>query len=313
MKEAKLDTNFHQLKIFDTVAKLASFSKAAHALSISQPAVSIQIRKLESDLHTILINRNSSGITLTEEGKMVYNYTKRIFELAEDMSQTMTDMAGLKFGRLSIGSSTTPGEYLLPSIIGKFRNKFPMIEISVEITNTQTIIERIQQKEIHLGFAGAHIRSENIESFEYISDNIVLIASPNHPLSTKTGLYMQDLINHDFVLRESGSATRDIAEKSLAKHGFPVKVSMELGSNEAVKRAVESGLGIGMISELGIVPELASGLIKVLDVVDWKCTRPLTVFYRNDLRLSPTQNAFLQFLIEETEITKEKYRFNDIL
>ncbi|MEE2885301.1 MAG: selenium metabolism-associated LysR family transcriptional regulator [Chloroflexota bacterium] len=308
-----MDTNFHQLNIFDTVAKLASFSKAADALSISQPAVSIQIRKLESDLHTILINRTPSGITLTEEGKMVYDYTKRIFELAEDMEQTMMDMAGLKSGKLSIGSSTTPGEYLLPSIIGRFRSKFPMIEISVEITNTQTIVARIQRREIHLGFAGAPIRNENIESFEYVSDNIVLIASPNHPMSAKTGLCMRDLVNHDFVLRESGSATRDIAEKSLAEHEFPVKVSMELGSNEAVKRAVEAGLGIGLISEFGITSELGSGLIKILDVVDWKCTRPLTVFYRNDLRLSPAQNAFLQFLIQEVEITKEKYRAKNTL
>lgn len=308
-----MDTNFHQLKIFDTVAKLTSFSKAANALSITQPAVSIQIRKLESDLHTILINRNRPSITLTEEGKMVYDYTKRIFELAEDMEQTITDMAGLKSGKLSIGSSTTPGEYLLPSIVGKFRSKFPMIEIAVDIANTQTIVGRIQRREIHLGFAGACIRNANIESIEYVSDNIVLIASPNHPLSTIKGLCMQNLVNHDFVLRESGSATRDIAEKSLAEHGFPVKVSMELGSNEAVKRAVEAGLGIGMVSEFGIIPELDSGLIKILDVVDWKCTRPITVFYRNDLRLNPAQNAFLRFLIEEMKITKEKYGFGDTL
>ena len=293
------NSNFHQLYIFHTVARLASFSKAAKELSISQPAVSIQVRELEKAMGSSLLHRMRRGLQLTDAGEAVFGYTQRIFSLAEEMESAVHDIQGLKSGRLTIGSSTTPGEYILPWAIGQFHRRYPDIEVSLSITNTQTVVDRIRNRELDLGMAGAVVSLEGLASFSYVSDDIVVIAAPAHPLAAKKRLTPQDLEGQDFILRETGSATRRTAEECLREHGVGVKTVMELGSNEAVKRAVAAGLGMGMMSKFGVIPDTQAAFLTVLDVRGWRCQRPLTVFYREDKHLPAAQRAFLRFLQEE--------------
>ena len=293
------EPSFHQLRTFNAVVTTGSFSAAAAELSVSQPAVSMQIRHLERSLGTPLLHRSRSGVQLTDTGRTVFDYSRRIFAIAQEMRQVVEDIQGLRGGRLTIGSSTTPGEYILPWAIGVFQKRYPDIEVSLSITNTQTIVERIHSRELDLGMAGAPVTMEGLASFEYVADEVVIIASPEHELARRSDTNVQDLQDKKFVMREPGSATRDATEQCLQRHGVSVRVAMELGSNEAVKRAVAAGLGLGTVSKFGAEPDLSAGLIQVLSVQGWDCRRPLTVFYREDRHLPAAQRAFLRFLEEE--------------
>ena len=294
-----VSTNFHQLYIFHSVARLGSFSKAAEELSISQPAVSIQVRELEKSMGGALLHRMRRGLQLTDTGSAVFSYTQRIFSLAEEMQSAVQDIRGLRSGKLTIGSSTTPGEYILPWVIGQFQRRFPDVEVSLSISNTQTVLERIHNRELDLGMAGAPVSQQGLVSFTYVFDEVVIIAAPGHPLASKRRVTLKDLEGQRFILREPGSATRDTAEGCLREHGVSIKVVMELGSNEAVKRAVAAGLGLGAVSKFAIIPDKAAGFITALPVEGWECQRPLTVFYRDDKHLPSAHRAFLSLLREE--------------
>jgi DNA-binding transcriptional LysR family regulator len=289
-------TNFHQLYIFFKVARLQSFSKAAQELSISQPAVSIQVRELENSLGTSLLHRMRRELRLTETGEAVFSYTQRIFALAEEMHSVVQDIQGLHSGKLTIGSSTTPGEYILPWLIGKFRREHAGIQVSMTIANTQSVIDQIYAHELDLGMAGSPVNIKGLASFPYVQDNIVVISAPNHPLAQQEKISIRELRKHDFIMREPGSATRKTAEVLLNARNIEPQVTMELGSNEAIKRAVAAGLGLGVLSEFSVTPDVAAGMIKVLQVSRWECHRQLSVFYRDDKYLSAAQSAFLEFL-----------------
>ena len=293
-------TNFHQLYIFYMVARLQSFSKAAQELSISQPAVSIQVRELENSLGTSLLHRMRRELRLTETGEAVLSYTQRIFALADEMHSVVRDIQGLHSGRLTIGSSTTPGEYILPWLIGKFRQQHSGIQVSLTIANTQGVIDQIYAHELDIGMAGSPVNVKGLASFPYVLDRIVVIAAPNHPLAQQDGVTIRDLRKYDFIMREPGSATRKTAEGLLSARRVEPRVTMELGSNEAIKRAVAAGLGLGVLSEFAITPDVAAGLIEVVPVKQWDCNRQLSVFYRDDKYLSAAQNAFLDFLRTDT-------------
>ena len=289
-------TNFHQLYIFHMVASHRSFSKAAQELSISQPAVSIQVRDLENALGCSLLLRLRRGLRLTETGQAVFDYTQRIFALADEMHRVVQDIQGLAAGTLTIGSSTTPGEYILPWVIGKFRQLHPGIQVSLTIYNTQTVIDRIHTHELDIGMAGSQINLKGLVSFPYVNDEIALIAAPDHPAARRPDMDIQDLREYDFIMREQGSATRRTAEEYLQARGISPTVTMELGSNEAIKRAVAAGAGLGVVSAFSVTPDAAAGFIKTLKVKRWNCHRPLSVFYRDDRHLSAAQSAFLRFL-----------------
>ena len=290
------EINFHRLFIFHTVARLGSFTRAAGDLKISQPAVSIQVKELERSLDTTLLIRMRSGVSLTDTGETVYDYTRRIFTLADEMTNAIQDITGLESGRLTIGSSTTPGEYILPFAIGKFLERYPKVEVSLSISNTRSVIEQIMSRELDLGMAGAPVDIRGLASFLYVTDEVVLVASPTHPLSRRRRLAVQDVVDEPFVMREAGSATRRAAEEHLASMGARVRVVMELGSNEAVKRAASAELGVGVVSKFSVGPDVAAGYLKVLSVQGWRCERPLTVFYRDDTHISAVQRAFLSVL-----------------
>ena len=290
------EINFHRLFIFHTVARLGSFTRAAGDLNISQPAVSIQVKELERSLDTTLLVRMRSGVSLTDTGETVFDYTRRIFTLADEMINAIHDLTGLESGRLTIGSSSTPGEYILPLAIGMFRERYPKVEVSLDISNTRTVVDQILSRELDLGMAGAPVDIRGLASFLYVNDEVVLIASPTHPISRRRRLTVQDIVDEPYVMREAGSATRRAAEDQFASMGFRVRVAMELGSNEAVKRAASAGLGLGVVSKFSVGPDVAAGYLKVLSVQGWRCERPLTVFYRDDTHISPVQRAFLSVL-----------------
>ena len=295
------DLNFHQLRIFYTVARSGGFSRAAEALDISQPAVSIQVLELEKTLGLSLFHRRPRGLLLTEAGETVYGYAQRIFSLSSEMGEAIQDIQGLVSGHLTLGASTTPGEYILPLAIGRFRQQFPGVRVELKISNTSSIVGQILQRELDLGMIGSGLedRGEELETSTYTMDEIVLVTGAAHPLARRRGLSLEEVMEEGLVLREEGSATRKTAEECFAELGITAQIALELGSNQAVKLAAEASVGVGVISRYGIGAELKSGLLCVLDVDGWHCTRPLTLVYLREKRLSPAQREFLQLLEKE--------------
>ena len=296
---AKGQLNFHQLYIFHAVASLLSFSRAAEALEITQPAVSIQVQELEKSMGVTLFHRRGRQLRITEVGEAVYAYAQQIFSLSNKLLETVQELQDLRTGHLALGASTTPGEYVLPLMIGQFRQKYPGIEVKLVIANTRSIIRRILDREMDLGIVGnrADEHSNELEMTDFMIDEIVLVSSPTHPVARQPNLTPEAVVEHGLVVREEGSATRQTAERHFASLGVTPRIALDLGSNQAVKQAVVGGGGVGVISRLGIEAELKAGMLTVLDVTGWNCRRPLTLVYPIDRYLSPSQRAFRDFLV----------------
>ena len=292
--------NFHQLYVFHAVATHLSFSRAAEALEITQPAVSIQVQELEKSLGVTLFHRRPRKLQITEEGEIVFAYSQQIFSLSNKMVATVQEMQDLETGHLTLGASTTPGEFVLPLAVGQFRRLYPGIRVELVISNTRSIIQRILNREIDLGMVGdrGEGHTDELEMVDYVDDEIVLVASPNHPLAGLSSVQPAQVVEHGLIVREEGSATRRIAERLFRRLGAEPRVELELGSNQAVKQAAGAGGGIGVISRLGIVAEVKAGMLTVLDVDGWVCRRTLTLVHPKDRYLSPAQRAFREFLIE---------------
>ena len=247
-----------------------------------------------------LIRRRTRGLQLTEAGETVYSYAHRIFSLSSAMKEAIRDTQELRTGHLILGASTTPGEYILPVAIGRFLVHYPGVRVEMKISNTRSIVSQILQRELDLGMIGSPLenRGEDLETFTYVEDEIVLVTSPSHPLAKRHPATLDEVIGEGIVIREEGSATRKTAEEGFAQLGVRPRIALELGSNQAVKIAAQAGVGVGVVSRFGIAAEVRAGLLSVLDVKGWSCTRPLTVVYLRD-HLSPAQRAFLDVLKKE--------------
>ena len=270
-------------------------------MEITQPAVSIQVQELEKFLGITLFHRRPRGLRITEAGDAVLAYAQQIFSLSKQLVDTVQEMEDLQSGHLLLGASTTPGEYVLPIVVGRFRQMYPGIHVELVIGNTRTIIQRILDRDMDLGMVGDHVEefSSELEMVDYQDDEIVLVAAPSHPAASLVRPTVEQIVSLGLVAREEGSATRLAAERQFRKLGTAPEIAIELGSNQAIKQAAMAGGGIGIISRLGITAELNAGMLVVLDVAGWDCRRPLTLIQPKDRYLSPSQRAFREFLMAE--------------
>ena len=293
--------NFHQLYIFQMVANHLSFSRAAEAMAITQPAVSIQVQELEKFLGITLFHRRPRGLKITEAGNAVLAYAQQIFVLSNQLVYTIQEMEDLHSGRLVLGASSTPGEYVLPLVVGRFRQIYPGIQVELVIGNTRNIMQRILDGDMDLGMIGDSVEesSSELEIVDFQDDEIILVASPSHPVHSLDSPSIEQIMELGLVAREQGSATRLAAERQFRNLGTMPRIAVELGSNQAVKQAASAGGGIGIISRLGITAELSAGMLKILDVPGWECRRQLTLIQPKDRYLSPSQRAFREFLMAE--------------
>ena len=270
-------------------------------MEITQPAVSIQVQELEKFLGITLFYRRPRGLRITEAGNAVLAYAQQIFALSTQLVDTIQEMEDLQTGHLVLGASTTPAEYVLPSVVGRFRQIYPGIHVELVIGNTRTIMQRILDREMDLGMVGDNVEeySSELEMVEFQDDEIVLVSAPDHPVTTLNRPSVKQVMELGLVAREVGSLTRQSAERHFQQLGLVPKIAIELGSNQAIKQAATAGGGIGIISRLGITAELKAGMLVVLDVEGWECRRPLTLIQPKDRYLSPSQHAFREFLMAE--------------
>ncbi len=286
--------NFNQLRIFYSVAKNSSVTLAAKELFLTQPAVSIQIHLLEEDNNVKLFNRSGKGITITEEGRLLLSYAERVFNLSDEMEEALRQMKSLDRGKLKIGSSRTIGSYYLPQLFEIFKLKYPHIEIQMDISNSSRVIEEILSFQNDIGFIGIDYFHKNLVLKPFIKERLVLITPPDHELTRKKVISFKELNGQKMIMREKGSGTMELIKQELTKSKVSVETVMELGSNEAIKRAIEAGLGVSIISNNVVKREKDQGRIKVLHFSSNKdIIRYFYIIYHKNKYLSDLLKAFL--------------------
>lgn len=289
--------NLHQLKIFLAVANRKSFTNAAYELHLSQPDVSLHIRELEEEIGLDLFHRIGKKIYLSQAGEVLKDQANRIFAQLRETEQALAELKGLMRGSLLIGASTTIGMYLLPKALGYFRRKYPGIQVSLKIANTQEIERMVLGMEIDVGFTGGVLSASNELKVEsYLQDELVLILSPKHALAKKKVIHLRDLNKEAFVLREAGSATRKAFEDVVRDQKFEMQVGMELDSTEAIKWAVAEGLGVSVVSKHAVAREAKTGVLAMRKLHGPPLYRPFFIVYHAKRHLPPAARAFLEML-----------------
>jgi len=257
-----------RLKIFHTVARLLNFTKAGEHLHMTQPAVTFQIRQLEDQFNTRLFDRTHNRVSLTEAGKQVYMYADRILKLYDDMNHSITEMTGDVSGGVSLGASTTIAEYMLPLLIGNFKVKYPEVNISLKESNSEDIVAMVENNVVDLAIVEGSVNNKNLIVEQCRVDPLVVIMPPGHPLSTESTLHVKDILGHPFICRESGSGTQEAILNYIEEQSPDslLNVCFELSSPEAIKGAVEAGMGISIVSRASIEKELRLGTLATVEL-----------------------------------------------
>lgn len=258
-----------RLQVFHTVARLLSFTKAAEALHMTQPAVTFQVRQLEEYFNTRLFDRTHNRISLTDAGQRVFEYSDRIFKLYTEMEGAVKEMTGDISGVLMIGASTTIAEYMLPALLGDFKKQYPDVNLHLKVSNSDGIVQMVENNVIDLGVVESPVLNKNLVVEVCRMDQLVAVVSPQHPLSNLKSLSLAELLEHPYICREEGSGTREVINEYMSEQGVnpaQVNFSMELGSPESIKGAVEAGMGVSVVSRATVQKELKLGALVALNL-----------------------------------------------
>lgn len=290
-----------QLNIFLKVIELKSFSKAGKAVHLSQPTISSHIKDLEDYLGCKLIDRLGKEAAPTKSGELLYSYAKKLINLKDETEAAMAEFQGAIKGTLKIGGSTIPGGYILPRIIGGFIKKFPGAKISLNISSTDEIISHILSGDFELAVVGAQTSDKKIWQEKIIEDELCLIIPPDHPWTGKGSVSAEELSKEPFIMRETGSGTMKsffshMEEKGISRENL--NITAEMGSTEAVKEAVKSGLGVSIISRLAAASEITSGSFSAMDIEGIRLSRSFYLTGHSERTQSPICRAFRDFVQE---------------
>jgi len=295
--------DLRQLEIFVKVAEFGSFSKAAEALYLTQPTVSEHIRTLEDEFGVRLLDRLGRGAAVTRAGALLLSYAQRMLALSREARQAMESFQGRMSGELLIGASTIPGEYVLPSLIGRFKEKYPDISITLLIGDSQAAVEWVAEGRAELAVAGARLSVRGIEYKELMPDDLVVVVRGTHPWHGRKQIALEDLQGEPLIIRERGSGTRAALEGALSEVHMDLsrfRIVGEMGSTQAIKQAVKAGVGVSLMSRRAVEEECRSGLLACLRVKDLKVTRSFYLATHRERSRSPLAEAFRVFL--ETEV-----------
>lgn len=289
----------HKLKVFCTVAETKSFSKTSEIIHLTQPAVSLQIQALEEKYETKLFDRSSSTVTLTPAGEILYRYAKEILALYTSAAKAIGKQTGLVKGSLTVGAGSNIGNYILPTLITEFKKNHAKSNICLLVSNSRRVIELLNGGNIDLGLVEGDISRQKMVVKKLLSDELVLIVRPGHPWSKKKEVSIEELTKEPFILRECGSGTRQMIEKFLSRHNISLhnlKISAILGSTEAIKDAVENGLGISIISRWAARKEHKYGTLHLLNLKEEKMTRDFSLVMNKNSVSSNSLEEFVSFL-----------------
>jgi DNA-binding transcriptional LysR family regulator len=291
-----------QLEVFLAIAHAQSFSRAAERIHLSQPTLSEHMKELEDELGVPLFIRHSRSVSLTEPGRVFEDYATRVVATLAAGRHAIAELDGLKRGSLVVGASTTPGTYVLPARIAKFREEYPGITVALRIANSRTVQERVRDGEVDLAVIGGHVLGPSERCVAAgILDELQLIVPPDYPVKDGV-LSPARLARERLLIREEGSATRQATERALREAGVTLRPAMELDHTETIKRAVMAGLGVAFVSRYAVEDEVRSGRLRALSVQRMKVRRHFHVIHDERRPLSASARAFITFLAANGEM-----------
>ena len=294
-----------RLQVFHAVAKHLSFTRAAETLFMTQPAVTFQIKQLEEHLNTRLFDRAQGRILLTPAGQLALNYAERILALSAELDTRLKEMSGQAAGPLLIGASMTVGEYVLPQLIGKFKARFPAVMPNLFVGNSEAVQERVAERTLDLGFIEGDSHLTSLQSEVCCEDELQVVCAPAHPLAKEACARPAALTQHAYISREAGSGTRAVVDRYLQQAGVAPELMnavVELGSPEAIKGLVATGLGFAIMSRVIAAKELQLGQLVQVPLTP-PLIRNFSVVYPKERFHSNLVAAFLQFAKEQLAAT----------
>lgn len=290
--------SLRQLQVFEAIVRLGSFTRAAEELFLTQPTVSMQIKKLADSLGLPLFEHVGRNVRPTETGLELYQSCRKIFETLANLEMKVADLKGVKRGRLRLGVVTT-AKYFTPEVLGEFCKMYPGIEAALKVSNRDRIIDRINTNEDDLYIMGQAPGGQfELEAFPFAPNPLMVMAPRDHPLVGKKNIPLSRIAEEPFILREPGSGIRDATLKAFSQQDLKPKVRMELGSNEAIKHAIVGGLGLSVQSLHTLTLEGPDGPVAILDVEGFPIMRQWYLVYPKGKELSPVASAFLDYALE---------------
>lgn len=289
-----------RLQVFHAVAKHRNFTKAAEALFMTQPAVTFQIKQLEEHFDTRLFERGHGRVALTPAGQVVLEYAERILALSAELETRVKEMTGGMGGLLLVGASMTIAEFLLPRVLGQFKSKYPKVQPRLLVGNSETVESRVAEHRLDIGFIEAPSHLAGVVVEVCCEDELQVICAPSHPLARLKAATPRQLVEHAFISREPGSGTREVSDSFFEKSGLgsdSLNVIMELGSPEALKGLVATGVGFAIISRAAVAKETRLGQLVCVPLSP-RLIRNLSVVYPKEKFRSQLVNSFVQFAKE---------------
>ena len=293
------DIDLRQIEIFYHVAKFRSFSQAGKALLLTQPTISGHIKALEENLSLMLFDRLGRQIKLTRAGEVLYGYAKRLLSTKAAALEALQELQGGLHGELIIGGSSTPGQYILPALLGQFARRYPSITVNLNITDTVQTMEQIVHGDLEFGIVGAHIPHPQVVYHQFIDDELVVAVPPLHPWARSETVPLAALTTQPFIQRERGSGSRLVVEQTLKQHGLEpatLRIAAEMGSTEAIKQGIRAGLGLAIISRFALTDEVRAGGLCVVTIQDVVLHRSFYIIRHKGHALSPLCQTFEHFL-----------------
>lgn len=293
-----MHVTLRQLSIFASAAKHASLTRAAEELHLTQPAISMQVKQLEDSVGMPLFTRNGKHIRLTEAGHEMYRYALAITRKVREIGQVMDDLKGLRRGTLRIGTTTTVGMFATRAV-AHFYHRFPGVAVNLEVTNRRSLLELLENREIDIVLMGYPPQDGSLDATRFLDNPLAVIAPYDHPLRDRRAVNLRELADEPFLLREPGSGTRKAIEGLMEAKDVSLKSAITMTSNEAIKQAVEAGLGIAIVSEHTIALELEARRLRRLPVRGFPVMREWFVVHPADARLSAAAAAFKGMVLED--------------
>ncbi|WP_078410367.1 selenium metabolism-associated LysR family transcriptional regulator [Priestia abyssalis] len=293
--------NQDALRTFVTVVEEKNFTKAGEKLRLSQPSVSLHIKNLEAEFQTKLFDRSPKHLHITPSGQLLYDRAKQIVELYEKTKQDLLEYHHQMKGTLKIGASFTIGEYVLPWLMAQFRSIYPHVDFEVTIGNTNQINEMVRLFQVDIGLIEGQARNEELAIEPFMEDEMVVVAPKNHPLISIENSSFHHLQDQNWIAREKGSGTREYMDHFLRSHGIRVKGLITISSNQGVKEAVASGLGISLLSSSVVKRAVELEEINIIHMRENTLTRRFSAVYSERIQLKKTAEVFLHHIKEESE------------
>jgi len=299
-----LHFTLRQLQVFEKVASHLSHSRAAEELFLSQPAVSMQIKQLEESIGLPLFEQMGKKIFLTGAGRELLHYARNIAQQLAEMESVFGEMKGLKLGKLTLSVVNT-ANYFTPQLLAKFSHRYPEINMNLQVANRDAVLKQLADNSTDLAIMGQPPDGLDLSAESFLNNPLVVIATPAHPLTQLKHVKFDKLAKETFLSREKGSGTRSAMERVFEQHKIRPHISMEMETNEAIKQAVQAGMGLGILSLHSIELELETKRLAILNVEHFPLLRHWFVAHRNNKRLSTAASAFKNFLLADAKAILE--------